>query len=243
MNARPHVRPTATPQLTRGFFGVFRYSRRALELVWTTNKALSIALALLTLIAGMLPAAVAWVGAHIVDAVIAAIRASPDARAAATLILLRDSDAGPEVLLVRRNPEQRFMGGAWVFPGGATRADDEDERRTAVRELEEEAGIVLAEGHELVRFSRWITPAQVKVRFDTHFVTSRQWESYPILTFGEAPHVTVELIDRPEQPSKGAGEGAQGPTGGAIVNALYNAAGVRVRELPLTRSRIVAAMG
>ena len=81
------------------------------------------------------------------------------------------------------------------------------------------------------------------VRFDTHFVTSRQWEGYPILTFGEAPQVTVELIDRPEQPSKGAGEGAQGPTGGAIVNALYNAAGVRVRELPLTRSRIVAAMG
>jgi CO/xanthine dehydrogenase Mo-binding subunit len=81
------------------------------------------------------------------------------------------------------------------------------------------------------------------VRFDTHFVTSRQWDSYPILTFGEAPQVHVELVDRPEQPSKGAGEGAQGPTGGAIVNALFNAAGVRVRELPLTRERIVAAMG
>jgi CO/xanthine dehydrogenase Mo-binding subunit len=80
------------------------------------------------------------------------------------------------------------------------------------------------------------------VRFDTRFVTSRQWEDYPILTFGEAPHVAVELIDRPEQPSKGAGEGAQGPTGAAIVNALYNAAGVRVRELPLTRERIVSAM-
>ncbi len=80
MNARPHARATAAPQLTRGFFGVFRYSRRALTLVWTTNKALSVALALLTLLAGMLPAAVAWVGAHIVDAVIAAIRASPDAR-------------------------------------------------------------------------------------------------------------------------------------------------------------------
>jgi len=54
--------------------------------------------------------------------------------------------------------------------------------------------------------------------------------------------VKVALIDRPEQPSKGAGEGAQGPTGAAIVNALFNAAGVRVRELPLTRERIVAAM-
>jgi 8-oxo-dGTP pyrophosphatase MutT (NUDIX family) len=90
-------------------------------------------------------------------------------RASATLILLRDAEEGPEVLLVRRNPEQRFMGGAWVFPGGATAPEDGDERETAVRELEEEAGIELAGGHELVRFSRWITPAQVKIRFDTHF--------------------------------------------------------------------------
>ena len=63
---------------------MFRYSRRALELVWTTNRALSVALGLLTLTAGMLPAAVAWVGAHIVDAVIAAIQAGPGAREAET---------------------------------------------------------------------------------------------------------------------------------------------------------------
>jgi 8-oxo-dGTP pyrophosphatase MutT (NUDIX family) len=92
-----------------------------------------------------------------------------EARASASLILLRDTADGPEVLLVRRNPEQRFMGGAWVFPGGATSPEDDDERETAVRELEEEAGIELPDSHELVRFSRWITPAQVKVRFDTHF--------------------------------------------------------------------------
>jgi ATP-binding cassette subfamily B protein len=59
----------------RGFFGVFRYSRRALELVWSTNRALTLALALLTLIAGILPASVAYVGALIVDAVVTAIRA------------------------------------------------------------------------------------------------------------------------------------------------------------------------
>ena len=59
----------------RGFFGVFRYSRRALELVWSTNRALTLALALLTLVAGILPASVAYVGALIVDAVVAAIRA------------------------------------------------------------------------------------------------------------------------------------------------------------------------
>ena len=90
-------------------------------------------------------------------------------RASASLILLRESAEGPEVLLVRRNPEQRFMGGAWVFPGGATGPEDDDERTTALRELEEEAGIELDDGHELVRFSRWITPAEVKIRFDTHF--------------------------------------------------------------------------
>jgi ATP-binding cassette subfamily B protein len=75
---------------------VFRYSRRALELVWTTNKSLSIALGLLTLTAGMLPAAVAWVGALIVDAVVAAIQAGPDAREAATrhALLLVAAEAG-----------------------------------------------------------------------------------------------------------------------------------------------------
>ena len=96
-----------------------------------------------------------------------------EAREAASLILLRDSPDGPEVLLVQRNPEQRFMGGAWVFPGGSTHRDDGDELRTARRELEEEAGIALGEEAELVRYSRWITPAQVTVRFDTHFFVAR----------------------------------------------------------------------
>jgi 8-oxo-dGTP pyrophosphatase MutT (NUDIX family) len=93
-----------------------------------------------------------------------------DARQAASLILLRDSPEGPEVLLVQRNPQQRFMGGAWVFPGGANHADDDaDHAATAVRELEEEAGIALDEDLELVPFSRWITPEEVKIRFDTWF--------------------------------------------------------------------------
>ncbi len=95
------------------------------------------------------------------------------ARVASSLILLRDAASGPEVLLVQRNPEQRFMGGAWVFPGGALDDGDSDERHTAIRELAEEAGIELAAGSELARYSRWITPAQVKVRFDTHFFVAR----------------------------------------------------------------------
>jgi 8-oxo-dGTP pyrophosphatase MutT (NUDIX family) len=96
-----------------------------------------------------------------------------DAREAASLILLRDGSEGPEVLLVQRNPEQRFMGGAWVFPGGSLAGDDSDELDTARRELTEEAGIELAGDAELARWSRWITPAQVKVRFDTHFFVAR----------------------------------------------------------------------
>jgi len=92
-----------------------------------------------------------------------------DARPAASLILLRDRPDGQEVLLVQRNPEQRFMGGAWVFPGGAVHTDDYDEAAAAVRELEEEAGIALGRDAELVPFSRWITPTGVKIRFDTYF--------------------------------------------------------------------------
>jgi ATP-binding cassette subfamily B protein len=80
LKPRPRQPAPAPPNLTRGFFGVFRYSRHALELVWTTNKALSVALGLLTLAAGLLPAAVAWVGALIIDAVVAAIAAAPESR-------------------------------------------------------------------------------------------------------------------------------------------------------------------
>jgi 8-oxo-dGTP pyrophosphatase MutT (NUDIX family) len=92
-----------------------------------------------------------------------------EARQAASIIVLRDSPAGPEVLLVRRNPTQRFMGGAWVFPGGAVHASDADHAAAAVRELEEEAGIALPESAAVVPWSRWITPPEVKVRFDTWF--------------------------------------------------------------------------
>jgi len=106
-------------------------------------------------------------------------------RVAASVIVLRDSDAGPEVLLVQRNPDARFMGGAWVFPGGAVHDDDGDPAGTAVRELEEEAGIRMEDRSALVAWSRWITPAQVKIRFDTWFYVARAPEGAEATVDGE----------------------------------------------------------
>jgi 8-oxo-dGTP pyrophosphatase MutT (NUDIX family) len=94
-------------------------------------------------------------------------------RQAASVILLRGGGQGLELLLVKRTPEARFMGGVWVFPGGAVDAQEGDgdgaHRLAAVRELHEEASVELAGPDELVKFSRWITPAMVTIRFDTHF--------------------------------------------------------------------------
>jgi CO/xanthine dehydrogenase Mo-binding subunit len=81
------------------------------------------------------------------------------------------------------------------------------------------------------------------VRFDRRQITSDNWEAYPILTFSEGPAVEVVICNHPDEPVMGAGEASQGPTGAAIANALYDAIGVRVRDLPLTPERIVAAMG
>jgi len=89
------------------------------------------------------------------------------------VILLRGGDEALELLLVQRDPNARFMAGVWVFPGGAVDAHegegDEAHRICAVRELDEEAGIAGVEPASLVKYSRWITPAEVKIRFDTHF--------------------------------------------------------------------------
>jgi 8-oxo-dGTP pyrophosphatase MutT (NUDIX family) len=94
-------------------------------------------------------------------------------RQAATVILLRGGARTLEVLLVKRTPAARFMGGVWVFPGGAVDSDEGEgdgaHRAAAIRELREEAAIALDDPDALVKFSRWITPAEVRTRFDTHF--------------------------------------------------------------------------
>lgn len=94
-------------------------------------------------------------------------------RQAATVILLRGGNDALEILLVERTPHARFMAGAWVFPGGGVKHADGDgdaaRRAAAVRELAEEAHVVLPDPRALVPFSRWITPPEVSIRFDTHF--------------------------------------------------------------------------
>jgi len=114
-------------------------------------------------------------------------------RPAGTVILLRGGASALEVLLVQRNPDARFMGGAWVFPGGAVDSDeghgDTALRAAAIRELEEEAGISIGDPAELVPFSRWITPAEVKIRFDTSFFVA------PLPPGAEARVDGSEIVD------------------------------------------------
>ena len=96
-------------------------------------------------------------------------------RPAATILLLRRGgrhrDDALEVLMVRRGPDQSFMPGVWVFPGGAIE-QDESPAEAAVRELAEETAVQLADGAELHPWMRWITPEPVPVRFDTHFLVA-----------------------------------------------------------------------
>jgi CO/xanthine dehydrogenase Mo-binding subunit len=81
------------------------------------------------------------------------------------------------------------------------------------------------------------------VRFDQTRITSDSWEGYPILRFSQVPAVEVGILARPQERPLGAGEAAHSPTAAAIGNAVFNALGVRVRDLPITRERIIAAMG
>ena len=81
-----------------------------------------------------------------------------------------------------------------------------------------------------------------RVRFDRSRITSTDWETYPILRLSETPAVDVVLLDRPDQPSLGSGEASQGPTAAAIGNAVADALGVRVRDLPITAERVVSAI-
>jgi CO/xanthine dehydrogenase Mo-binding subunit len=95
----------------------------------------------------------------------------------------------------------------------------------------------------LIQSASWTLKEQVN--YDGGGIISRDWESYPILNFSEVPEIETVLIDRPDQPFLGAGEATQGPTAAAIGNAVFDAVGLRLRQLPFTQDRVreTAAQG
>jgi CO/xanthine dehydrogenase Mo-binding subunit len=91
-----------------------------------------------------------------------------------------------------------------------------------------------------IQATSWVL--KERVRFDSERITSNSWTEYPILRFSQVPEVTVEVLSRPNVEPVGAGEAAHGPVTAAIANAVFDALGVRVRDLPITRDRLIAAM-
>jgi nicotinate dehydrogenase subunit B len=81
-----------------------------------------------------------------------------------------------------------------------------------------------------------------EVSFDRHSVTSREWGAYPIIKFPDVPKIDVLMLPRPDQPPLGVGESASVPSAAAIANAIYDATGVRFRELPFTPERILRGL-
>jgi 8-oxo-dGTP pyrophosphatase MutT (NUDIX family) len=112
---------------------------------------------------------------------------------AATVVVLRDSAAGLEVLMLKRASQLAFFGGAWVFPGGKIEAEDGDlvnalpraARVAGARELFEEAGIKVDPEH-LVPFARWVTPPGRSRRFDTFYFAVNAPECEVLLDLTES---------------------------------------------------------
>ncbi|WP_221930954.1 molybdopterin cofactor-binding domain-containing protein [Telmatospirillum sp. J64-1] len=88
----------------------------------------------------------------------------------------------------------------------------------------------------IVQSLSWTLKEQV--RFSGNRIESRDWFDYPILTFSEVPPIEVVLLDQPGTEYLGAGEASQGPTGAALANAVFDATGVRLRDLPFTPERV-----
>ncbi len=101
-------------------------------------------------------------------------------------------------------------------------------------------GIINQTEGGIIQAASWTLKEQV--RYEPKGIVSRGWADYPILTFNEAPVIEVTVVNRPDQPTLGAAEAVQGPTAAAIGNAVYNAIGVRLRDMPFTRERVLAAL-
>ena len=92
----------------------------------------------------------------------------------------------------------------------------------------------------IIQSASWTLKEQVK--FNRQRVTMRSWADYPIFTFNDVPAVEVHLINMPHERSLGTGEGSQGPAVAAIANAIANATGKRMRDLPFTPDKVKAAL-
>jgi nicotinate dehydrogenase subunit B len=92
----------------------------------------------------------------------------------------------------------------------------------------------------VIQSASWTLKEAVKI--DRSGVQTKSWSDYPILRFSEVPAVEVDVIQRPTEDSLGVGEGAQGPTGAAIANAIAAATGRRLRDIPFTPERVRAAL-
>jgi nicotinate dehydrogenase subunit B len=95
------------------------------------------------------------------------------------------------------------------------------------------------EGNILQTLSRTL---RERTTFDTQRVTSVDWKSYPILRFSDVPAMRIELIQRADQPPLGAGEAASAPVPAALANAIFDAIGARLTEVPFTSEMVQAAM-
>jgi CO/xanthine dehydrogenase Mo-binding subunit len=80
-----------------------------------------------------------------------------------------------------------------------------------------------------------------EVKFDSHRVTTTDWASYPILKFPDVPKLEIALIDRPHERPLGVGEASTAPVAAALGNAVFDATGLRLREVPFTPARVKAA--
>ncbi len=95
------------------------------------------------------------------------------------------------------------------------------------------------EGNVIQSLSRAL---KEEVQFDEYRIRSVDWESYPILKFSEVPEVEIVLINRPDQPALGAGEPSTVTTAAAVANAIFDATGIRLRQVPFTPARVKASL-
>jgi len=91
----------------------------------------------------------------------------------------------------------------------------------------------------IIQSASWVLKEQV--RFDNG-IASFDWETYPVLKFSEVPEIEIELINTKDEVPLGVGEATAGPTAAAIGNAVSHALNARIRDLPLTRDRIMASL-